>query len=214
MDTSQKVKAGHMMDGSGNWVPVKWVPKYDKLRDREVRRMVKAFDAERARLEGLMDKVLATVQKLKKARGTGIAEKGNIMFSSFDNLARVEIVTRYRIELDDRAMLAKKMMLDYVNECLADVKNGDERVAVMQIITDAFTPNRGGCLRANMVVRVLNYKIRAKAWRAACDVLRDAMSTSRSKSYVNVSTRESQQSDWSVIKLDIADCWPEGFVVE
>lgn len=207
-------KNTHMIGPGGEIVPVAWVPAYDKLRDRKVRQVVKLYQAERERLEELMVKSLAVVQEIMQARGNGIAERGNFQVSSFDNLMRIEIVTRYKIELDDRALKAKQMMLAYINECMADVKNSDQRIAMMQIITDAFTPASGGCLRANMVVRLLNYKIRAKAWQDACEVLRQAMQTNRVKSYINVSTRGTHQDEWSVIRLDIADCWPEGFVVE
>lgn len=207
-------KQKRMMDASGEMVPVKYVPAYDRLRDREVRRVVKAFSAERERLEKLMGKVLGTVEKLKVARGIGVAGKGNIQFSSFDNLMRVEIVTRYKIELDDRALQAKQMMVDYVMAGLKDVKDHNHKQAALQLINDTFTPTKSGCLRSNMVVRLLNYRIVAREWQAACAVLREAMVTSRSKSYLNVSTRESHQGEWSTIRLDLADCWPLGFVVE
>lgn len=207
-------KMTHMIGPGGESVPIGWVPAYDKLRDRKVRQVVKMYHDERERLETLMVKSLAVVQEIMQARGNGIAERGNFQVSSFDNLMRVEIVTRYKIELDDRALKAKQMMLAYINECLADVKKSDEKIALLAIITDAFTPTSGGCLRANMVVRLLNYKIRAKAWQDACEVLRQAMVTNRVKSYINVSTRATHQDEWSVIRLDIADCWPEGFVVE
>ena len=202
-----------MVDPAGFAIPRNRVSKYDRLRDREVRRLTKAFAAERLRMEGLMGKVLESIERVKAERGTGVAERGNIQFSSFDNLMRVEVVTRYKIELDDRALDAKRMMVDYVTKGLDDVKDAQHRQAVLALITDTFTPTRGGCLRANMVVRLLNYKIMAKEWQSACAVLREAMETYRSKSYVNVSTRESHQDDWSTIRLDLADCWPAGFVV-
>ena len=216
--TKEKNKAAKkprvMVDASGIEVPAAYVPKYDKLRDREVRKLVRIFEDERKRLEGVMRTALETVEKIKEARGEGVAERGNFQVCSFDGLARVEIVTRYGILLDDRALEAKRMMVEYVMAGLADVKDHNHRQAVLQVITDTFTPARNGCLRANMVVRLLNYKIMAKEWQAACAVLREAMTTSRSKSYINVATRRTHQDEWRTIRLDLADCWPAGYTVE
>lgn len=207
-------KNTHMIGPGGESVPVAWVPAYDKLRDRKVRQVVKLYQAERERLEELMVKSLAVVQEIMQARGNGIAERGNFQVSSFDNLMRIEIVTRYKIELDDRALKAKQMMLEHFNQCLTEVSKSEERIAMLQMITDTFTPTRGGALRANMVVRLLTYNFKSKLWQDACAILRQAMQTNRVKSYINVSTRGTHQDEWSVIRLDIADCWPEGFVVE
>lgn len=206
----KKPEPGKMIDASGDQVPLKWVPAYDQLRDRKVKQLVKLFDNERKRLEGCMDKALKIVEEISEARGAGIAERGNFQASSFDNLCRVEVVTRYRIELDDRALQAKQMMLDYVKEGLVDVKDAGHRELLLQLINDTFTSTNGKTLKAAMVIKLLNYKITAKRWREACDVLRSAMQSHRAKSYINVSVRDGHQAEWQTIKLDLADCWPEG----
>ena len=41
-------------------------------------------------------------------------------------------------------------------------------------------------------------------------MLRSAMQSHRAKSYINVSVRDGHQAEWQTIKLDLADCWPEG----
>jgi len=199
-----------MTDAAGKEVPVEYVQKFDRLRDKKVRRIVTSFTKARKALETLMAGTLAEVETLITERGVGVADRGNVQISSFDGMMRVEIVTRYSIILDDRAIEARRMMRAYLGQGLEQIHDFGPRQAALALVDDAFTPSRAGSLRTAMVQRLLNLKIIAPEWRDACEVLRSAMETYRGKSYLNVSVRPSRQQDWETIRLDIADCWPAG----
>jgi len=207
----KKVKM--ISDSTGYFVPVKNVDKIDLLVDQKVRKVVKAFKGERLRLDALMSFVLDVVAVLIKARGYGVADRGNVSFMTYDNLMRFEIVTRYKLELNEKAKEAKQMMLTFATSGLEEIKDFPSKQALFAFIEDVFTPSKNGCIRPAMVARLLGYKIVAKEWQDACAVLRTAMVTHRAKSYVNVSERIGYQSDWVTIRIDLADCWPEGFDV-
>jgi hypothetical protein len=204
-------KVRMITDSTGYPVPVANVDKYDLLADREVRRVAAQFLAERKRLEELMRRVIETIKKLVVARGTGVADRGNMQFSSYDRLMRINVVTDYKMELDDRAKDARQMMMAVATEGLDDVKNFASKQALLAFIEDVFTPNKSGFIRSGMVWRLLKLKIVSHKWQEACALLRSAINTHRAKSYVTVSVRQSYQNDWENIRLEWSDCWPDGF---
>lgn len=198
-------------DSTGYPVPVSNVDKYDLLADREVNRVVKMFEDERTRLEQLMLRVVEIVKKLVIARGSGVADRGNMQFTSYNRLLRLKVVTDYTLELNDRAKVARQMMMAVATSGLEDVKNFASKQTLLAFIEDVFTPNTSGFIRSGMVWRLLKLKVVSKDWEEACQVLRSSMETHRNKSYLNVSTRESCQGEWVTIRLELSDCWPVGF---
>jgi len=204
-------KVRMITDSTGYPVPVANVDKYDLLADREVRRVVKAFNAERCRLDQLMLKVIDVVKKLVKARGTGVADRGNMQFSTYDRLMRINVVTDYSMELDDRAKDAREMMMAVATKGLEDVKQFSSKQTLLAFIGEVFETNKKGFVRSGMVWRLLKLKVIDPDWQKACAVLRSAMNTHRSKSYVTVAVRKSYQCDWITLRLEWSDCWPEGF---
>jgi len=204
-------KVRMITDSTGYPVPVANVDKYDLLADREVRKVVKAFAAERGRLDQLMRKVIDAIKKLVEERGSGVADRGNMQFSTYDRLMRINVVTDYSMELDDRAKQAREMMMAVATKGLQDVKGFASKQVLMAFIGDAFEKNKKGFVRTGMVWRLLKLKVIDHDWQAACAMLLSSMNTHRSKSYVTVATRESYQSDWVTLRLEWSDCWPEGF---
>lgn len=204
-------KVRMIADSTGYPVPVANVDKYDLQADREVRKVVKTFAAERSRLEALMVQVIEVIKKLVEVRGIGVADRGNMQFSTYDRMMRLKVVTDYSMELDDRAKDARRMMMAIATEGIEEVKNFAGKQAMLAFIEDVFTPNKSGFIRSGMVWRLLKLKIMLPGWQEACAVLRSSMDTHRSKSYITVATRGSYQDDWVTLRLDIADCWPDGF---
>jgi len=196
-------------DQSGDSVSRKYLSDYDIERQLELQSVVKDWLAERDRLEALAAKTFASAKYLEDLRGTGMAERGNMQITSFDGLTKIEIAASWRIVLDDRAIEAKHMMINYVNLGLGDVRDADHQQAVRAIINDTFTPTASGCLRNAMIIRLLNYKISAPEWLKACAMLRDSMQTTKGKAYLRVWTRSSLNADWQMIRLDLNDCLPE-----
>lgn len=196
----------YLIDQSGESIPRKYVNDYDIERQMELITVVKEWQTEREKLEQLALKTLESASYLEAMRGTSMAERGNMQITSFDGLMQIEIITAWRVVLDDRAIEAKHAMVEYVKKGLTDVKDQIHKQAVMAIINDTFTPTKAGCLRNGMVVRLLNYNIQTREWQDACALLRAAMQTCRGKSYLRVNVRDNIRSDWRMIRLDMADC--------
>lgn len=198
----------YLIDQGGESIPRKYVSDYDVERQMELLTVVKEWQAEREKLEQLALKTLESAQYLETLRGTAMAERGNMQITSFDGLMQIEIITAWRVVLDDRAIEAKYAMVEYVKKGLSTSKDDIHTQAVMAIINDTFTPTKAGCLRNGMVVRLLNYNIQAREWQDACALLRAAMQTCRGKSYLRVNVRSSINDTFEMIRLDMADCLP------
>lgn len=200
-----------MVDSMGQEVPIKYVSKYDKERDRIVRKIHKRFLKARADLEKVMEDSLADMKQLAAARGeAGIpiaGDRGNMQASSFDGLITVAIAVRYEIHLDERVQQARDLMLAYARG-LAKQLGGDDSAALLELIDEAFQVSRSGTLSISRVLSLLRRNIRAKEWRLAQKLLAESIETRRGKSYFRVEHRKDRQQKAEPIKLDIADCWP------
>jgi len=200
-----------MVDSMGNVVPVRYVSKYDRLRDKNARRVLARFQKTRAALEKLMGECLDDVLEIQVERlretGTEVAEKGNFTCMSFDGLVEISIEQNYTIRLDDRVQQAQKMMLDYARGLVKGVeKDGAE--ALLLIIEEAFRAGSSGNLSVARVLSLVRKEVKSAAWQEAKKLLMDAMTTTKGRAYLRVRTRASAQHNWESIRLDIADCWP------
>ena len=114
-----------MRDNTGHDVPVKYVSKYDRLRDEKTKRVLARFRKARAVLEAVVRDSLADIAAIQEARDTPVAEKGNFSVTSFDGLVKVAIDQAWHIELDDRVKEARETRLRLERE--ADERLAEER---------------------------------------------------------------------------------------
>lgn len=200
-----------MTDAMGQEVPFAYVPKYDRVRDAAVQRILNRWIKARAYLERVMIDTLADLDKVAAAREeageAATGAKGNMQVSSFDGLTTVGVAVRYEIHLDDRVRQARDLMLDYARG-LAQQLGGDDAQALLELIDEAFQASRTGQLSISRVLSLMRRDIKAKQWQQAKKLLADSMETRRGKSYLRVERRSSRQQDPVPIRLDIADCWP------
>lgn len=195
-----------MIDAMGNSVPVNYVKKEDKLRDRNVRRILARFQKERAALEKLVADCIADLDEIVKTRGA-IAEKGNISVRSFDSLIEVNVRQQYTISLNESVCRAREMMISYVGKIIEQL--GNKAYPVQKIVEAAFKTDAKGFLSRSKITELLALDIRDPEWVAAADILREAMTREKGKRYLSCKVRKSTQHDFTPILLDIAACWPE-----
>jgi len=199
-----------MIDSMGREVPYAWVPKYDRVRDQRVNRIVDRFTKARSFLERLMSDTLADLDAITSAQteaGKEASEKGNLQVSSFDGMKTVSLNVRYEIHLDERVIKAREMMLEYARGIQAKL-SGPEAKALEALIDWAFQSTRSGALSVARVLSLMRQDVPAKEWQEAKRLLSESMETRRGKSYLSVTTRPSRQHDPVPIRLDLADCWP------
>lgn len=202
MATQQKV----WIDGRGQEVPSSYVSKYDKARDRAVRRVVAGARRLRGQIEAFMADAVATMAALADAKDGDLGRRGNFSARSFDALLQVSIRQQWHIRLDERVAKARELMLDYAGRELA--RAGDGAFLLKQMIEAAFKVDRAGFLPRSEVAKLLSYRVDDAKWNEGADILRRAQTTERGKQYLTVETRRSLNHDFTPIRLDVADCWP------
>ena len=195
-----------MRDANGQDVPVKYVSKYDKLRDKITRRIEARFRKARATLEAVVRESIADLDDLAKCKES-LGEKGNFQARSFDALIQVSIRQQYNILLDERVVRARELMLGYVEGVLAKI-GGNDAQALKLIVAEAFKANAQGFLSTGKIMSLLRMEIDNADWREAKRILQDAIKPQKGKRYLACEVRKSTQADFRQIRLDIADCWP------
>ena len=95
-----------MIDAAGQEIPVKYVDKYDRLRDAKCQRILKRFETARKQLEKVVSDTLKDIDDIQSARKTPEAARGNFSVNSFDSLIQVQVNQSYNIHLDDRVIAA------------------------------------------------------------------------------------------------------------
>ena len=195
-----------MRDSNGNDVPLKYVAKYDKLRDKITRRIKARFLKARAALEAVVSESISDLDELAKCKES-VGAKGNFQARSFDALIQVSIRQQYNILLDERVVRARELMLGYVEGVLAKI-GGNDAQALKLIVAEAFKANAQGFLSTGKIMSLLRMEIDNADWRKAKQILQDAIKPQKGKRYLACEVRRSTQEDFRQIRLDIADCWP------
>lgn len=199
-------KQKEWIDGRGQTVPASYVSKYDKARDKAVRHVAASAAKLRAQMDAFMADAVATMNGLAGLKEE-LGVRGNFSARSFDALIQVSIRQQWHIRFDERVARARELMLDYANRELR--KAGDGAFLLKQMIEAAFKVDRLGFLPRGEVSKLLSYKVDDRSWNDGADILRQAQTTEKGKQYLTVETRSSLQKDFTPIRLDIADCWPE-----
>ena len=196
-----------MRDSNGNDIPLKYVSKYDKARDKAVRKILARFLKARAMLEEVVADSIAELNALAQTKES-VGAKGNFSARSFDGLIQASIRQQYNIFLDERVVKARELMLGYVEGVLAKV-GGNDAQALRLIVAEAFKANAQGFLSTGKIMSLLKMEIDNADWREAKRILQDAIRPQKGKRYLVCERRYTTQGDFKPIRLDIADCWPE-----
>ena len=196
-----------MRDASGQDIPLKYVSKYDRERDARTRRILARYLKARAVLEACLADSLADIEAIQTARETDANAKGNFQCQSFDGLIQVAIDQAWNIRLDDRVREARDIMLAYAQELCA--KAGPDAQALFEIVQEAFAASKSGGLSIGRVLSICRRNITAPEWLRARKLLLDSIQTDKGRAYLRVYHRPDTQQDFAMLKLDIADCWPE-----
>lgn len=196
-----------MRDSNGNDIPLKYVSKYDKAKDRAVRRILARFQKTRSMLEDVVSETIGELNALAATKES-VGAKGNFSARSFDGLIQVSIRQQYNILLDERVVQARELMLGYIEGVLERV-GGNDAQALRLIVSEAFKANAQGFLSTGKIMSLLRMEIDNADWREAKRILQDSIKPQKGKRYLVCETRISTQMEFEAIRLDIADCWPE-----
>jgi len=204
-------KTTTMTNNLGQVVPISYVKKYDRQRDKSVKKVLSMWQKERAALEKIMAESLKELHGLLKARNEdckmSLAEKGNFSVASFDGAIIVRLEQNYRIFVDDLVKEAQVIMEAYAERLIGKV-GGQDGKALGIIIRGTFSPTRSGSLSMAKVQMLLDMDIPDPEWQKARKLLYASMHPEKGKAYIRVGIRKDRQHDYEYIRLDAADCWP------
>ena len=203
----EKKQVTTMRDSNGNDIPLKYVSKYDKAKDRAVRRILARFLKTRSMLEDVVSETIGELNALAATKES-VGAKGNFSARSFDGLIQVSIRQQYNILLDERVVRARELMLGYIEGVLERV-GGNDAQALRLIVSEAFKANAQGFLSTGKIMSLLRMEIDNDDWREAKRILQESIKPQKGKRYLVCETRISTQMEFEAIRLDIADCWPE-----
>lgn len=195
-----------MTDARGQQVPVSYIAAYDKAKDRTVR----SIESRARKLKCQMQAFLAdSVKAMEKLSGlkNGLGERGNFSAQSFDATIRISVRQSWSLRLDERTAKARELMLEYAERELA--KAGESAFLLKQIIEAAFRTDRLGFMPRREVTKLLSYKVDDAQWNEGARILRECQTTEKGKRYLVIEKRKTTQDEFKVLRLDIADCWPE-----
>lgn len=204
-------KTTTMTNNLGQDVPINYVPKYDRLRDKSVRKIHAMWLKQRAALEKCVAESLKELKALLKARSEDckleLAEKGNFSVCSFDGNITVRIEQQYRIVMDDRVKEAQTIMEAYAEKLIGKI-GGQDGKALGIIIRGTFSPSRGGNLSTAKVMSLCSMDIPDPEWQRARRLLNASMQPIKGRTYIRVGVRKDLQHKYEFIRLDASDCWP------
>jgi hypothetical protein len=193
-------------DPAGEKIPAKYIPAYDKNRDRIANQIAKLWCDEEARLSALKEKTIGLIEKLQQfaAKSAGVAdlggEAGYIQFRSFDGAVTVSLENAKRTEFDERLTLAQQLIMEAVKDLSQSVSNAD----LVEIATRAFQPRRCGNLDMQRIRELKNYKVSHPKWKQAVNILSECERIVGRRRYVRVTVRADRDSRPRPITLDIA----------
>ena len=198
------MKESTMTDNLGNPVPLRYVKKIDRERDRIVRLLFRKADRIHEQLAAFKVECLETIEAFldwEAAQGDGPARgpKGNVSLPSFDGTLKVTRDRQASIEFDERLQTARQL----IREHIADKAKGIDRDLLL-IIDDAFE-GANGRLSTARVLGLLKLNIAGPKWKQAMDLIKESIRVTATREYARFYRRPGgTKDDFKQVPLDIA----------
>lgn len=194
----------YMTDAEGRMVPVEKVKPEHKLEDQLVKDLLQKAKTKsqeialfKAQSFDDINAFMALLnEKYEVQRG---GKKGNLTLTSYDGLQRLQIQNADYINFGPELHAAKSL----IDECLTEWSNG-VNANLKMIIDRAFQVNREGKLNTGEILSLRRLNIRDDKWLRAMEAIGDSMRVTYSRLYIRFYERESVNTDWKSVSLDIA----------
>lgn len=202
--TAPVVPDGYMQNAKGHLIPADKVKPVDKLRDEEVRGMIKVAkmlreDMQRAKrriFASFNDFVALSAQEYDVQLG---GKKGNTTLISYDGKFKVQLAVSENIVFDERLQVAKQL----IDECLTDWTR-DSNDNIKAIINQAFQVDKEGKISTHRVLSLRSLDMADTKWDRAMDAISDAIQVTDTKEYIRFYERD-EQGAYHQISLDFSN---------
>lgn len=198
----------------GNEVPPESVSKFDKERDRIVRRIHAIYAKAHEQLRTAKVQTDANLDLIRKlaAKQTGVklgGAKGYFQIRSFDGKIIVRFENVAVKEFDERLETVQRLVFEAIDEKASAASVGDEKQKkdvqdLRNLAADAFRPRgREGKIDRQRVRDLLNIAFDHEKWRQAQKIIRECDRTVGHRAYVRVAVQASPKAKAEPIILDI-----------
>jgi hypothetical protein len=179
-------------NASGEQVPVKFVPKTDKLKETLAAKLHKSALNVEACLNALHQDMNIAFEDIKNAvkaeyqikTGKSKAQgKGSFTWFNFDKSLKVEADMNDIVKWDNGLMTeALELLNKYIDGSLTD-----SNVLIKELVNKAFA-NTKGMIDSGKVFQILRYedKIKNTSFQKACQLMKQAQSIDRTKLYMRI----------------------------
>lgn len=194
----------YMPDAKGNLVPAGVVSAEDKLEDETVRKVMGfavALSDQVARFKAHTFADLNAFQALLEQQYGAKAggAKGNVTFTTFDGLMKVQVQIADQISFGPQLQAAKKL----VDECLLEW-GADSREEIRAIVGRVFSVEKEGQINKAELFSLLRMDISDERWKRAMDAIKSAIRVTGTKEYVRFYQRDVPTGPWRAVTIDLA----------
>lgn len=191
-----------MTDGQGQAVPLQYVSKYDRERDKLARKVLARWEKLRAAVCKCHAETFRDVETMERLAAEGrpdrrLGVRGNFQFSSFDGLIQISRNARYDLRFDERFRAAKLLIDEIVRE-KTEVVDADTR----ELIKGIFQTTADGLLSKSRVLSLFRLRIKHPQWLTAMDLIKASIESVRGRDVLSVRKKVSRQADWESVLLD------------
>ena len=178
-------------NAAGDAVPVKFVPKADRIKETlaaKLHRAALAVERDILQFHALISEAFDQVSKMVKEEyeikyNKQKKSKGSFTWFSFDRSLKIEADVNEIVKWDNALMTEAKLQLDsYITSNMSEANE-----LISGLVTSAFSSSKG-MIDTGKVFQILRYqdKIKAKSFQKACDLMKQAQSIDKTKLYMRV----------------------------
>lgn len=197
----KKDKKSFWVDASGHEVPVEYIDKTIKQRDKIVHSVIAKAQRLNKRLEQEKLAVVKSIQDyLASVAGKyGESWKGNTTLYNFDKTLKIEVNISEHIEFDERLQIAKSK----IDHCIERWSEGS-RKEIATLIGSAFKVDKKGCINTKLILGLRQHKFDDDEWKEAMDIISDAICVVNSKAYYKFFIKNDKDT-WEVVQLNFSN---------
>lgn len=197
----------HMENAKGHMVPVEMISERDKLIDQTVRQILNYANplmSQIARFRGhSFDDINTLMALLSEDFGYVYrGKKGNVSFTSFDGLVKVEIRVQDYITFGPELQIAKGLIDEYIEE----IRDGLP-AEIQTLLTLAFDADKPGKVNRSALYQLRRWPITHPKWVQAMAALEQSMRVLESKDFFQISVREDRNKSFRVLPINLAHAY-------
>ncbi len=194
----------YMNAPGGGFTPVELVKPQDILQDEVVRKVMffaRELSTQIARFKGHTFEDLNGFQSLLEQHyGVRLGgKKGNTTYQTIDGLMKVQVAIADQFSFGPELQAAKHL----IDECLVEW-GAESRAEIRALVDRVFSVGKEGQINRNELFGLLRLEILDTRWTRAMEAIRDSIRVTGKKSYIRFYTRDSVESGWTSITIDIA----------